>query len=100
MSIKCCICRETKNNFVTFECSHKICLKCYNDCIYHNHSKCCLCREVIQEIKTFTKLINNLKEYIENLKNMNERYEETINNLEGINEDLQDRNDELWAQIN
>ena len=98
--IECCICRENKNNFVTFECLHKVCLKCYNSCIYNNHHKCSLCREDIPEIKIITKLINNLKGYIEELKEEIEKLEDKMLIIDGINEDLNDRNEELFAQIN
>jgi DNA repair exonuclease SbcCD ATPase subunit len=114
MEFECPICREIKKSFVTFECLHKFCLKCYNDCIYHNHNKCSLCRKKVPEIKNFTKLINNLKEYIKVLKNQTKLYEEKIESLEedkedlqdliehieGEKEDLQDKCDEFWMTQN
>ena len=36
---ECCICYETKLN-ITFECSHYVCINCYNEL-----NKCPLCRK-------------------------------------------------------
>jgi len=77
--INCPICLENSKSFVTFECKHNLCLHCFQQCISHNLVKCSMCRKDIPEINNFLKYINNLKTQIE---------------------DLEDRLEELWAQIN
>jgi hypothetical protein len=85
--IECPICQEQKNSYVKLECNHSICLKCYHNCIYHNHSKCSLCRARITEIGETCELIHNLEINMENRvdgyreknKNLQERIEITHN---------------------
>ena len=105
--IECPVCRESKNAFVTFECNHKICLNCYHNCIYHNHSKCSLCRKDIPELAETCELIKDVEEDVEKLEKRVDELEQDreqtmtdFDNITGLYEDLQDRYDEIWAQYN
>ncbi len=105
--VECPICIENKVSYVTLECHHKICLKCYHNCIYHNHTKCSLCRKNIPELGEVCELIQDIEQDVENLENkvgeLERRNEELYKNIDEITDiyaDLQERNDELWAQIN
>lgn len=69
MTTDCPICQETVKAFVTFECSHKLCLECYHKCIEHSHKKCSLCRAEISEMTDIVYHIEDLKEEIVNLDN-------------------------------
>ena len=68
MSVDCPICREIVNTFVTLECSHKICLKCYHQCIHHSHDTCSLCRNKIKDMENTIKHINNFNVEINDYK--------------------------------
>jgi len=120
-TIECPICRENKSTFVTLECQHKICLKCYHNCIYHNHTKCSLCRKNIPELVETCELIKDIEQDVEslekNIDKLNDKiykqiqeitsqdtqileHIEELDNVNGAMEDLQDKHDMLWAQIN
>jgi len=105
--IECPICREEKISYVVLECSHKICLKCYHNCIYHNHSKCSLCRKNIPELAETCELIKDVEQDVEDLEkrvdeleDMNKDLEDLVERIDGEKEDIQDKYDEIWAQIN
>ena len=100
MSIECPICRDDKSSYVSLECSHKICLKCYHNCIYHNHSKCSLCRKKIPELVETSELIDDLEERVDELEDANKDLENLIEIIEGEKEDLQCKFDEMWDQLN
>ena len=98
MSVECPICRETVSSFVTLECSHKICLGCYHQCIQHSHNKCSLCRteikemnETIEHISSHVEEIENLDEEMDCLKQMNEKLKEMNEILEQENDILEYR---------
>ena len=106
-TIECPICRDNKSSFVTLECSHKLCLKCYHNCIYHSHIKCSLCRKNIPELVETCELIQDIEQDVENLEKTNDELEKEneelyteIENITGVLEDLQDRNNEILAHIN
>ena len=119
--IECPICRDEQSAYVTLECSHQICLKCYHNCIYHNHIKCSLCRKNIPELAETCELIKDIELDVESLeKNVDELNDkiynqiqeittqdtqilekiEEIDNISGAMEDLQEKYDKLWAQVN
>jgi peptidoglycan hydrolase CwlO-like protein len=105
--INCPICLEDSKSFVTLECKHNLCLHCFQQCISHNLVRCSICRKNIPEINNILKYINILKTQIEDLEdnisdirdNVEELHEQILN-TEGEKEELQDRFEELWAQIN
>ncbi len=106
-TIECPVCRENKVAFVTLECQHKICLKCYHYCIYHNHTKCSLCRKNIPELAETCEFIQDIEQDVEGLETkidelekQNEDLYKNMDDITGLYEDLQERHDELWAQIN
>ena len=106
-TIECPVCQENKSSYVTLECKHKICLKCYHDCMYHNHYKCSMCRKHIPELADACELIQSMEEDVESLEERIDELEEEkkdlemlVEQIEGEKEDLQDRNDEMWAQLN
>ena len=99
-SIECPVCRENKVAFVTFECQHKICLNCYHNCMYHNHTKCSLCRKDIPELAETCELIKDVEKRVDELEQDREQTMTDFDNITGLYEDLQDRFDEIWAQFN
>lgn len=105
--IDCPVCQESKISYVTLECQHKICLKCYHNCMYHNHFKCSLCRKHITELAETCELIQDIEQDVEDLEKRVDDLEEDkkdledlLERIEGEKEDLQDRCDEMWAQLN
>jgi len=66
MTTDCPICLESVKAFVTLECSHKMCLSCYHQCMNHALDKCSLCRGEIKEMNGTVERIKNLEEAYDN----------------------------------
>jgi len=94
-STECPICREQLIAFVTLECTHKICLSCYHQCIQHSHNKCSLCRIEIKEMNKTLEHISNHKEEIDNLDDEIEYQREEIDKLKELNTVLEEQVDIL-----
>jgi hypothetical protein len=55
-SIECIICFEDYNDIIIFDCSHTICLVCYEKILNSNNPKCPVCRS---DIDIINNIINN-----------------------------------------
>lgn len=54
-TIDCPICLEEKNSYVTLNCNHKACTKCFLNSIIHLNTKCSICRAILPEIEPLLK---------------------------------------------
>jgi predicted nuclease with TOPRIM domain len=97
--IECPVCQEQKNSYVKLECKHSICLKCYHNCIYHNHIKCSLCRASIKELEETCELIHDLETDVEDLEKMVDGLKEENEDLQEIINETQNRNEYLEERI-
>ena len=60
---ECCICLEENQKFITFNCNHSTCEKCYLK-LFKSYNNCPLCRGYIKSInrtKTYVKLLEKIK---------------------------------------
>jgi hypothetical protein len=73
----CPICKIHFKNYITFDCDHKICLDCYNNCILNNHTKCCLCRKE----SVFMEHLSLKYCFLKNKLKVSERLNDTLNEL-------------------
>lgn len=50
--MECIVCLDAKeqDQFITFSCTHSICLQCYERLLFQNHVTCPLCRNVIESL--------------------------------------------------
>jgi hypothetical protein len=75
--MECPICKTNFTNFITFDCNHKICLDCYNNCILNSHTKCCLCRKE----NVFMEHMSLKYFFLKNKLKVSERLNEMLNEL-------------------
>jgi len=54
-SIKCPICLEDNTSYITFNCSHNTCTKCFLTNIIHLNTKCPMCRSNLPEVEPLLK---------------------------------------------